>query len=201
MSNNVNSGAPEYLEGPGLSDEDFGRVPKWPKVVGIISIIVGTIMLGCVGCGFASPSLQGMGAAQMKGGMPPAMLSLSLGGYITLLAGAAIDLLLIVGGIMLIVRQYAARAMHLVYGVLALINWAYAMYVQLDISEQAKEWVKQNPDSDYAKQAAAMGNIGDIIGLAIAVVVFLPHPIFCLIWFGLVKKTRDSMTGGVEAAA
>jgi hypothetical protein len=201
MSNYASSGGPEYLEGPGLNDEDFGRVPKWPKVVGIISIIVGTIMLGCVGCGFAGPALQGMGAAQMKGGMPPSLLSLSIGGYITLFAGAAIDLLLIVGGIMLIVRQYAARAMHLVYGVLALINWAFAMYVQLDISEQAKEWVKQNPDSDYAKQAAAMGNIGDIIGLAIAVIVFLPHPIFCLIWFGLVKKTRDSMTGGVEAAA
>ncbi len=201
MSNSANAGGPEYLEGPGLSDEDFGRVPTWPKVVGIISIIVGTVMLGCVGCGFAGPALQGMGAAQMKGGMPPVMLSHSLGAYVSLFAGAALNLLLILAGIMLIVRQYSSRHMHLAYGVLTLINWAYSLYLQLQISEQAKEWVKQNPDSDYAKQAAAMGNIGDLIGIAMAVVLFLPYPVFCVVWFGLVKKTRDSMTGGVEAAA
>jgi uncharacterized membrane protein YukC len=45
------------------------------------------------------------------------------------------------------------------------------------------------------------GGPGQAIGMIVTLVIilfFLTYPLFCVIWFALVKNKREHLTGGVE---
>lgn len=205
MSNNANSGAPEYLEGPGLSDEELGRVPVWPKVIGIISISWGTLGLCCAGLGAFGFWMMGVAASQAasdpKAAMPDVYANVPVAMWAQIGIGVLMALFLLVSGILLVMRSYPARMMHLVYGVLGVLTAAWGVFLQLQMQEQVDAWCAANPDTMFAQNNASAGAITKYLGVGIGLVFGMGYPIFCLIWFGLVKKTRESMTGGVEAAA
>src|SRR3954468_11066775 len=92
--------------------------PAWPKVIGIISIVVASLGLACGVCGLANiallPVMENMTKDKL-GPMPaimkPTGLQMALGvvqmGWPALLLGA---------GIATVRRRYSGRTMHLVYG-------------------------------------------------------------------------------------
>ncbi len=174
--------------------------PAWPKAVGITSIVWGALGLTCGACGvaggIASSYLSGMMPAEM-GPMPdvmkPSPAQLVLGGV-----GILWAILLIVAGIMCVTRNPATRAMHLVYAVGSFVLTAAGTVLSVRQQFAIAEWVAQNPDSGWAKQQNP--TVSWII-LGATVVLGLAWPCFCLLWFGVVKRRPEDLTGGQVPAA
>lgn len=176
--------------------------PKsWPKVIGIMSIVWGCLGLVCNACGVVMPKLVTyMLPDEMKNGpMPPNMTPGPLM-YAMVALGMLVSVLLIVAGASLASRKRSGRPLHLAWGVLACIMGCVGLYLQWRINAETQVWMQQNPDTLWAKQQAKQGggNIGLVIGLVMGVIFGFSYPVFCLVWFGLVKTNPAEIDAGVE---
>lgn len=163
---------------------------SWPKVVGIISICWASLGLGCMTCGIGSLFLfSGMLPPEVKDNPPPTMKFGTLQAIQTVLA-LVLGVLLISAGVQTIRRQLAGRTLHLVWAAATLLGNVYGAYVGWVQQTEMSQWIRDNPSSPMAK-----GGDHPALGLAIVAVmiaVFSIWPVFCLIWFGLVKRTKAS---------
>lgn len=196
-------GAPPQ-EGGGLYvdrdpiDEEWVEAAGWPKVIGIISIVWGGLLIACVGCGLGAQLIFAPMQAQMfTDGMPPAATNPPLLVYVSAILGSIINVFLIIAGSLLLMRRPVARTMHLVYVVVALASAALGIYAQLQMQAEITDWVQQNPDTQYAQQIGANA-IGQVVGIVAGMLFGFAWPIFCLIWFGAVKRDSSEITRGVE---
>ena len=183
-------------------DDDLdAKLPAWPKVVGIISIIWGALGLICNGFGVASaflmPMMMGGAAGQLEGGMPSVITDPPITGLIAAVLGVLLSVFLVIAGVMTVMRKADGRTAHLIYAPIHLILIVWGAMVQLGAQSEIADWVQANPDADFAKQQQMTGPIGMIM-LVVFVILFLIWPVFCLVWFGAIKKTHEDMTGGVE---
>lgn len=173
-------------------------LPTWPKVVGIISIVWGSLGLVCGGCGLLSPIFVGM---VMKGSgqeLPPAMLA-QPPQMVLMVLGLLLAVFLIIAGVTIINRKPSGFAMHLGYSLIAIPLTLLSVYFSWKQQGDLAQWAAANPDNPMAKGMSSPGQqIGQVFGLAFGAVMGLGYPIFCLIWFGLVKKARD--LGGTDPA-
>lgn len=204
MTDTREQGGPEFFEGPGMDDVELRDAPGWPKVLGIASIAWGAVSLGCVGCGSVGQLMSSIFAPQMAqafpDGMPPVMTNPPMLIWVNYAFGGVIALLLLIAGIMLVMRNWSARVMHIVYAVLAILNTSWGISLSLQYQNAVDKWCRENPGTQFAQQNAGGGAI-QLVLMVVFVVLGLGWPLFCLVWFGLVKKSRESMTGGMEAAA
>lgn len=167
--------------------DDLVEPPRWPKVIGTVSIAWGAIGFGCGGCmlgmGLMMSSLVKSVEAQ-QGPMPdvmkPTLAQFIIGGV-----GLIVPVMLIIAGVMTVARKRAGGSLHLVYSVLSLISTIAYTAVSLPRQAEVAEWVRQNPTDPWAKQANP--SIGWSI-FAVVTLVSLAYPVFCLIWFGAVKR-------------
>jgi amino acid transporter len=164
--------------------------PSWPKVVGIVSILWGALGLVCNGCGVASPLLMGMVQMPPEMGPMPDVMKPGLGQLVLAGIGLAMSVVLIIAGVATLQRQNAGRTLHLLWSVVNLVLVVVAIVMTLIVMGEQAAWVKDNPDSPWAKQYSPFATY---IGIAFTVVLGGAWPVFCLIWFGLVKKTQESM--------
>ncbi len=185
--------APQFLE-----------PPKWPKVVGIISVAWGVISIGCAGCGLAgaaSGSFMGdMMKQQFDDGLPP---QFTQGVSVVMIAASAVSavvaVLLIAAGCVLLARKYAARILHLAWVAAAVLSALWGTYIQLGISQETKQWVRDNPNTKFAQAQNQSGaGVLEAAGWALGLAVSLGYPIFCGVWFGFVKTKPEEYTQGVE---
>lgn len=171
------------------------ELPKWPKVVGIISIVFAGVGLTCSGCGVVgmtlSPQLAGMAGAQ-AGPLPPSMQFGAMQ-YVQVGVGVVLTLVLLAAGIATLRRRYTGRPLHLVYGVLTIPQLIWSIMTQLDVATKMNQWVAANPDSPFAQGHSPAGVW---IGIGMTLLIGLPWPLFCLAWFGFVKTKPDDFTGG-----
>ncbi len=166
--------------------------PAWPKVIGIISIVFGSIGVICGGVGIGWQLLAPGFMSQMAGGAPPALMSPS---PVQLGVGAVSTLwtiVLIVAGAMTLARKPAGRTAHLAWAGVAMIFGAIGIYMQVKMNADIATWVADNPDSDFAKQPQ-MPIIGYICGGFFG----FAWPLFTIVWFGLIKKKASDLTEGV----
>lgn len=179
-------------------DVDMREPPGWPKAVGITSIVIGAILVGCAGCGVIGSIFgQAMVPPEMQNQMPPSQISPGM--MIHLSAGVVADIILIVAGGMTLGRKIAGRHLHLAYAGFAIVLFGIGVWLQLQQQAVMQQWASQNPDNPTAKaMQGPMGSIGLVIGFAIGGLFGLVYPLFLIIWFGFVKRTQESMTGGVE---
>ncbi len=182
-------------------DFDLNPPPKWPKVVGIISIIWGTLGLTCTGCGIGSPAILGMMFGPMLNGAPlPPAWQLGTVDYIVTAIGGLMAVLLIIAGIQTILRKRLGWALHLVYGLVVVPVTIASALNGFAKQEGMAQWAQDNPDNPIA-EGINRGGPDQMIGLVMGVLVilfFMLYPLFCIIWFGLVKNKHEHMTGGVE---
>lgn len=170
------------------------EAPRWPSVVGTISIVWASLNLACGGCGLLSPVLMGSFVASAEarmGPMPevmkPGVAQLAMG-VVTLLWA----IMLLVAGIMLTLRRPAARPLHLVYAIGSIVISVAGTVATILVQQQVSEWVAANPDNAWA----ANHNPSMMwVSLGVGIVLGLAWPAFCLIWFGFVKKTAASIAG------
>lgn len=193
-----------YIAPPMAGDQldDFAEPPKWPKVIGIISIIWGSLGLCCnvIGGAYYSvgqPALLKMAQeGPMADGIPPFMLQAHLPMVALCVLGLAVSVLLVIAGSTLAARKPAGRGLHLAYGVVGLLLVAISMYFQFQMQAQVDQWVRDNPTTAFAQQQQQAG-IMKVVGPVLGVVLGFGWPVFSLVWFGLVKKDPNEITKGV----
>ncbi len=182
----------EYFDEPTL--------PKWPVVVGTISIVLGALFTLCGAAAPAQGALNSHFLGGLEGGAPDVLMDPPVVNYVAAGFGLLGSLSLLTGGIMCVLRKPFARKLHLVYGVIGLIGFIWGVTIQLDNQKQVDEWVQQNPDSQFAEMQRMQGGstTGLAIGLGCMAILGLPWPAFSLFWFGFVKTKPEHFTGGVD---
>lgn len=173
------------IEPPGLQD-DFDAQPGWPKPVGIVSIVVASLGLICGSCGLiqgaAGMVMQPPAGTTPPPGMTPLMALVQI-------VGLGMSIVLLVSGIMCVKRNPKSRPVHLIWAVLSLLVMVVGIMLQIQGIAAFEKWMADNPDDQQVKAMAnlPMKQIFYAI-IALAVLLSGAWPVFCLIWFGLIKK-------------
>ena len=171
--------------------------PGWPKAIGILSIVFGvlSIIFGVGGVALI-PVWGGMLKSQLNGAALPPTMSLSPFLIGITVFGAFVNLLLVVAGFALIARKPSGRTMHLAYALLGVLSAFAAIFYQIQSQDALRAWAADYPDNAFVQQMAASSQgTGWIIGLVVGLGLSLAWPVFCIIWFGMVKRDPDSMLG------
>lgn len=191
-----------------FDDFDLPEPPKWPKIVGLTSIILGGIGVTCTGlsAGVQLFITRMMSSSQsgFKGGLPPALTNPTMIQYVAGGVGLLWTILLIVGGALTLARKPTARTVMLVWAVGAIVIFVWGVSMQLQAQQEIADWVAKNPDADFAKQVNAGGSggaIGQIVALGIGAIFGLLWPMFSLVFFGVVKTKSEQFTGGAADPA
>lgn len=177
---------------PPIDDPMLGPEPTtWPKHVGLISIIWAALGLTCAGCGVVGIAMQPM----FKNMVPPEQQAqmvqppMSPGTLPVLVIGAGLSVLLLVAGIMTLRRNPTGRILHLAWAgliLLVIIGGIVDAILHMPVLEK---WVADNPNIPAAKFVSKQAILLQTAGIS---VVRLIWPAFCLVWFGLVKRTAAS---------
>ena len=184
-------------------DELMNPRPKWPEVIGIISIVLAGLGLTCGGIGiiwqgFVAPGF--MEQALDGDPFPDAMrlngVDYTIGG-----AGLVLSLVLLFAGIACVTHRPVARIMHLVYAGCSIPLNIGSYLNQMAKAESMQQWAQDypnNPISQSMDPSNPMAAIGQIVGLVLFMLLGLGIPLFYLIWFGLLKTKPEQMTGDEE---
>jgi len=165
--------------------------PSWPKVIGIISIIWGSLGLVCGGCGMAMPIMMGAFMGGQGQTLPPSM-TLNPPQLIVTAIGMVGSILLIAAGVSTVSRKPVGSMLHIAYALLSVPISLLATYFAWKSQGQMAQWVLDNPSNPMAQAMSSPGQqAGQMIGLAFGVLLGLAYPIFCLVWFGIVKKPSE----------
>jgi hypothetical protein len=107
---------PEFLDLP-------PDPPAWPKVIGIISIVFGSLGIGCMGCSGVGLVIQPMfmGSAEAQFGPMPDVMKPPLSQIIMMPLGALVAAMLIIAGVLLLKRVAVSRVLHIVYAILNIV--------------------------------------------------------------------------------
>lgn len=179
------------IEPPVLAD-GFDTQPGWPKPIGIVSIVWGSLGLLCGVCGLASLSMMStfvQGAEDQMGPMPDIMKPSPLQ-MVAMALGFVPTVVLLVAGILTVKRNYKGRLAHLVYVALAIVIGGIGIAMQIQQQMALSAWAAENPDNMWAKQQQ-QGGMFAYIGIAFGVILSFAWPIFCAIWFGFIKKKPE----------
>jgi hypothetical protein len=186
---------------------DFGLEPQrkaWPKVIGIISIVWGSLALICNGCGLVGQMFQsaamGMMPQQTGGQQIPPMPDVMKPGiaeYAVSGLGILIGVILITGGSMLVARNPIGRVLHLAYAGLSIVITLAGTALAIQKQSAIAAWAKQNTEDFWAKQQGQSASFA-MIGIGVVALLGLAYPIFCLVWFGAVKRDTREITEGRE---
>ncbi len=186
-----------------------GEPPAWPKVVGILSIVLGSLGTVCGLCfavfSFAmQPFMQKMGELQAQGGASarggptipstplPAELSpgpLSMVGAVFWPIGAII---MLVAGIATLRRVASGRTLHLGYAAVSLIFTFVGLAGAHMYQSRATLFLAAHPDDPWSVFFNKQGSIGMHFVQALGITcVSVIYPIFCIVWFGVMGKRPD----------
>jgi hypothetical protein len=179
------------------ADGEFAPPPKWPKPVGVLSIVFGSIAVTCGGAGIAlMPVWSGLIEAQLNGDPMPPSMTLSGLEYLAFGASLTMNMLLIVAGATCVARKGLSRGLHLVYAMLMFAVVGLGVLAQIAEQGAMKQWVLDYPSSEFAKQTAkSMDSAAPMIFMVAISALSLAWPVFCLIWFGAAGRKPDA---GVE---
>ena len=186
----------EQWEEPG----DGVKKPKWPLVIGIISIAWGSIGLLCGGLITVWRAVMpGMVEQALEGDPLPDAMVMDASDWIIAVGSLGLALLILFAGIACVTRRPITRVMHLLYAILTipLVVWSYM--ISTADQEQLKQWVEQYPNNQISQQVQRQNaSVNELIGLVLTIVLGFAIPLFYLIWFGLIKTKPEQITGGEE---
>ena len=173
---------------------EFAPPPKWPKPVGILSIVFGSIAVTCGGVGVGlMPVWGGLAKDQLNGDPLPPNLTFSGLEYLAFGASLIMNILLIVAGATCVARKGLSRGLHLVYAMLMLAVVGLGALAQLSDQAAMRQWLQDYPSSEFAKRTAkSVDTAAPMIFLVALSALSLAWPVFCLIWFGPLGKKPDA---------
>jgi len=184
-------------------DELMNPRPKWPKVIGVISIVLASLGLTCGGIAMVLAPMSGkfMNAALKGDPMPYGMkftgVDIAIGGI-----GLLLSVVLLFAGISAVTRRPITRPLHLTYALCAIPLNIWGALNQMGKQALNEQWAQDYPNNPMAQGmnggGASGAQIGQIIGLVLLIVLGIGIPLFYLIWFGLVKTKPEQITGDEE---
>ncbi|TVQ60559.1 MAG: hypothetical protein EA379_08010 [Phycisphaerales bacterium] len=181
-------------------DLNFDEPAKWPKIVGIISIVLAGVGFVCGGIGtgfmFLTPGIMRTVESDLTGGVPPQVLTIDPALTAIMVFGTLWAVVLFVAGVSLLGRKPAARMMHIVYAAVAVLLTFVSTYLSMQQQQAISDWVAQNPDSEYAQTMHS--EMGAMIGVAFGLALGLLWPVFLLFWFLIVKRDAAEISRGVQ---
>jgi hypothetical protein len=157
-------------------------------IFGFLGLVlgVGGVALMPVWAGFMEQPLQGA--------PPPPSVQLTPLLIALTAAGGVINIILIAAGFVTIARKPVGRSLHLAYAVLSALGALAGLFYQVQTQQAVLQWAKDYPDNPIAQQMTSGAQaVGQIVGLAIGMALALAWPVFCIIWFGMIKRHADSM--------
>jgi hypothetical protein len=177
--------------------EPVAEQPGWPKGIGIFSIIWGSLGALCGVFGvvstIAAPALMKMG--EQQNGPVPDVLKPPMIGAALAAVGTLTAVLLIIGGVMVLRRKPLGRILHLAYAVLSLLLTGGSIVVQFGQMQVQKQWVADNPGNKWAAQMHPELGLPMI---AVMSLLSIAWPLFCILWFGIIKNKPNSMGVAVQ---
>jgi len=166
--------------------------PAWPKVIGIVSIVLSSLGIGCTGCMGVwlaiMPSF--MKGAEEKMGPMPSVIQPQPIALVFMAMGALWAFMQLAAGVTTVRRKPVGRPLHLVHALGALVLTTIGLYFQWQQQQAIQEWIRTNQGTQWA-QALSGNKMGSIIGFAFGAALGYGWPVFCLIWFGLLKKRPE----------
>src|SRR5688572_15792538 len=133
------------LDAPHTSPQDIvpDEPPRWPGVVGVISIVWASLGILCGACGVLSPVLMQMFLAQAEQQLGPMPAAMKPGPMQVGLAGVSLAwaFVLLTAGILLMIRKPVARPLHLVYGAVAILLTIAGTAAGVMAQMALNEWV------------------------------------------------------------
>jgi len=132
--------------------------------------------------------IGGMGPAGPPGVTPPQPSSVAIAQQIASLGWAIV---LIVAAAMTFTRKPLGRTLHLIWaiGAMALAIWGLSI-----ARAQHAQMIQQMREQGSEQQVIDLAQSAMPFALGCSGVFTLAWPVFCLIWFGLVKRSTASMT-------
>ncbi len=196
---------PVTPDSPAATTSVMTELPsKWPKVVGVLSIVFGSIGVlywGCcnIGGGAAAtvvpqllannPDAQNVPMVDSTGVYDAAYFA--VGG-----ANAVWALVLLISGIMLVKRSRNARFFSMFWAVLKILLLVVSAYVAYGVAgrnaEAMRVYIAENPDLPGTGMMKIGAEVNPWIGVLIGVAYTLPYPLFLLIWFMRGKIRRET---------
>lgn len=184
--------------------------PAWPKVIGIFSIVWGSLAIICGVCGavmvFATgpfmewaASLQSQSGQQGPGVMPTGPLPAELKMNIVTILGAIIapigGLVLLFGGISLVQRSPASRTLHIAYALISLLGTSLGMIGAIIYARTINAYVAANPGDAWGvfMSSQSGGTQFQVIQAGVISCFGALYPLFVLVWFLLVKRTNSDL--------
>ena len=180
---------------PGNLPESEAAEARWPKVVGIVSIILGILglfqhafgLLGTLAMGAIMGSEMGRAAIAEEPGAAVAFESVGeFIPYLTLVEVARLGLgaLLIAGGAMLVMRKSASSSVMLLWVSLETVAVIGVTIIQYE-SQQAQVQVMQRTGggvpAGFDQIAGGIGMLGAVIGLALGLLFPLIVALYMLL--------------------
>lgn len=98
--------------------------------------------------------------------------------------------MLLIAGVMLLRRRPVARPLHLAYAVLNILSTVVGIFFGLQQLEKLRDWVAANPGDQWAQMVNVPQQVATLVIIA---VLGMAWPLFCLVWFGLVKRKASDM--------
>lgn len=184
---------------PERDETEFLPPPAWPKVIGVISMLLAGLGLVCGGLGFAFNMFgAGMMEGALQGAPPPPTMVFGPVDYAVTGIGLILAVLLLFAGILLFGRRPIARPLHLIYSVCSIPLSLYSVISSMDKQAAAVQWARDYPDNPIAQQMNAGGGanqVGMIVGLALGLGLGVGVPLFYFVWFAAIKTKPVQITG------
>lgn len=186
--------APPTAPGPIVLDSEPSR---WPKVIGIIAIVLGA--LGALGnaMGLLQPFLldvMGAAAPPQAQGQMQAQIAVTrawLPYTMTLSAiQAALAILLLVAGVLLISRSRAAPLWMMIWAVLKLIAAVVSAFIGHRVQADTMEAMRAAGTMPTLPGMRAFA----VFGLVLAIMWGCAFPAFTLVWLSLASVRREVRT-------
>lgn len=170
---------------PGMVAEPPARQSGWPKVIGIIAIVLGSLgILGAV-YGAVSPLVMGplarMMPAEHAAGVE-AMQEFSVRVVLVSLLALAVAVWLLVGGIALVKRRRSSRKTCLTWAVVKMLFVVLNSVISYAMVEAQMEAMMQQSPNTPGMPAGFMSGFS-AIGLVFGICWGWALPVFMLIWF------------------
>jgi len=184
------------------TDMPFVPPPKWPKVIGVISIVLAGLGLVCGGfSAVGALMLPKIMEGPLDGDPLPPTMQFGMIDYAVMGIGTILTVVLLFAGIMLVGRRPVARPMHLVYAVCSMPLTLINMVRQFDKQGAMAQWAQDYPDNPIAQGVNQGGQgqaIGEAVGLVIGLGLGLGIPLFYFVWFAAIKTKPEQITGSEE---
>lgn len=184
---------PQHVTPPRQPGEIGGMEdgPRWPKIIGIISIVLG--IGGCLGgvWGFLTPMLMRKWAEHVPPEQAAALGNVEAWGKWIAISSALtllIALVLLVAGIALVKRRRYAIKLTRIWAVSKMLFALVSTYVGYIIQqEQFEQMSQQNP----VLSGSPFVDIALVVGVAFGLVWGCAFPMFVLIWFSRSKVKAE----------